>query len=86
MDPVFAIYGVEPSSQYYMGGEKQHLRLNFKLSNNQEISAVGFGMAEKWRNIPPQSKVDICFTIGVNVFRGVASLQLHLKDFKESQE
>lgn len=85
MEPVFAIRGIVPDSVYFMGGENNHIKLNFRNVNNTFISAVGFGMAEKWRTIPPKSKIDICFTIVTNVFRGNTSLQLQLKDIKRSE-
>ena len=85
MDPVFAICKVVPETVYYMGGEdKPHIKLIFRQSNNTLISAVGFGMAEKWKSIQPKAKIDICFTIGLNVYKGTASLQMMLKDIRES--
>ncbi len=84
MEPVFAIRGIIPNSVYYMGTDHSHLKLNFQNSQNISISAIGFGMAEKWKTIPDKSKIDICFTFGTNVYRGITSLQLQLKDFRIS--
>ncbi|MCQ2959499.1 MAG: single-stranded-DNA-specific exonuclease RecJ [Bacteroidales bacterium] len=86
MDPVFAVLGVKPEKVYFMGNEEVHLRMNFRMETGNTISAVGFFMAEKWKNFPENSKVDICFTIGTNTYRGLTSLQLHLKDVRLSNE
>lgn len=86
MDPVFAICGVTPESVYFMGGEeKVHIKLCFRKSDNTLLSAVGFFMAEKWKSLPPKVPIDICFTIGRNVYKGNVSLQLILKDIRISE-
>ena len=86
MDPVFAICGVIPESVYFMGGEeKAHIKLCFRKSDNTLLSAVGFFMAEKWKSLPPKVPIDICFTIGRNVYKGNVSLQLILKDIRISE-
>lgn len=83
MDPVFVIENVKAESVLYMGNDKQHLKLFFRDSQNREIAAVGWGMAEKWKNLNAEKKaIDICFTICTNVFRGVTSIQLQLKDVR----
>lgn len=84
MDPVFVIRNLVPDTIYIMGNDNNHVKLSFKQNESSYISAVGFGMAEKWRSLPPKASIDICFTIGLNVFRGNVSLQLQLKDFRES--
>ena len=85
MDPVFAICDIVPESVYFMGGEeKSHVKLLFRQSDNTLVPAIGFFMAEKWKSIPPKTKIDICFTIGLNVYKGTVSLQLILKDIRVS--
>lgn len=85
MDPVFVMRNVVPETVYFMGTDNTHVKLSFKQSDTCYISAVGFNMAEKWRTIPQKTPVDLCFTIGLNVFRNTVSLQLQLKDFRESK-
>ncbi len=78
--PVFAILNTNLVSKRVIS-DGRHAKLTLS-KNGKNIDAIGFGMAPQLSNLFVGSKLDIAFTMGINVFRGEKSLQLILKDIR----
>ena len=79
--PVFAAYGLKVQNISCMGAEGKHLRLLLG-AGGMSLRAVGFGMGELAQSIAVGQKVDIAFTMSVNIYQDNENLQLLLKDIK----
>ncbi|MFD0931723.1 single-stranded-DNA-specific exonuclease RecJ [Psychroflexus salinarum] len=66
-----------------LGEEGLHLKTNL-LQNGIVITAIGFGLGNKKEIMDLNEPFDIIFTIEENEWNGTTSLQLNLKDIKES--
>jgi single-stranded-DNA-specific exonuclease len=64
-----------------IGQQSDHLKLNVRLGSNQILTALGFGMGKELEKIKA-GPFDACFYLEENFFRGVSSLQMHLKDIQ----
>lgn len=81
-EPIFKItnYILTPSAMgffKFLGGNNEHLKLF-----NQYANAIGFGVAEKYRNMKTPHKLDVYGTLSNNFFMGKSSPQLELLDFE----
>jgi single-stranded-DNA-specific exonuclease len=56
-----------------------HLKLNFRTAD-KNISAIAFGMSDKYNLIMNRKKFSVCYTIEESVFNEKKYLQLNLKD------
>ncbi|UKN00955.1 single-stranded-DNA-specific exonuclease RecJ [Paracrocinitomix mangrovi] len=85
MRPVFVTRNVKDA-----GGSRvlkdEHLKLSLKQDEYSDITvnAIAFGMAE-WYNALQYGAIDIVYTIEENNWNGNVSLQLVIKDIKESK-
>ncbi len=80
-EPVFASRNVIVESVRLIGADGKHLKLNLKTQmSNVKIEAVGFGMGKFYGTVPPQTCIDIAYSIDMNVWNGSRRLQLKLKD------
>ena len=66
-----------------LGGEGLHLKANL-IQNETVITAIGFGLGDKKMIMDSEKRFDIIFTIEENEWNGTITLQLNLKDIKES--
>lgn len=84
--PVFAAHGVElvdPPAR--MGGGERHLSLRIR-NGNKLLRAVAFGKGD-WADEMAEAVTgpfSICFTAGLNRYRGYESVELHLLDWQAS--
>ena len=78
--PVWAVRNVTPVFPARVIGGK-HLKLLFSMGGKQR-EAIGFGMGE--REVP-DGPLDIAFNLILNRYNGQEYLQLHLQDFRPSQ-
>lgn len=82
MTPVFYAKDLrDDGTGRIIGKTEEHIRLNIKRENDS-IAAVGFGLADKLKSIKKADSFEACFQINENVFRGVRSIQLMLKDVR----
>lgn len=89
MRPVFVSRQVKvlPNSRLL---KDEHLKLVLVQEDYPEIivDAVGFGMADKWKDINPEKnphqKIDLVYTIEENTWNGNTNLQLMIRDLKMS--
>ena len=78
--PLF--YATELSiSQIRSLSDGKHLKLVLS-SGEHSIEAVGFNMGELLEILTEKDKVDIAFSIDINIYRGTRQLQILLKDVK----
>ena len=86
MTPVFFASGLkDDGSGKIIGKTEEHIRLNIKRENDS-IAAVGFGLAPKLSDIKKAGSFEACFQINENIFRGVSSIQLMLKDVRPTND
>ena len=79
--PIFASLKVEVSDVRLLGTEKKHLKLKLK-KDGKLIDAIGFGMGESFKDLKKEDKVDVAYSVDENVWNGVKSLQLKIKDLR----
>ncbi len=78
--PVFCFRGAVILGKKTMGDGK-HLKVTFGI-NGQNIEGVFFGKGSLDKGLFVGDKVDIIFTLDINVFRGNESLQIKLIDMR----
>lgn len=78
--PLFLSRGVEVAASRIVG--ERHLKLGVRRTDGSICDAIGFRMAER-RPIPGQ-RVDLVYGVERNRWEGRESVQLMLKDLKES--
>jgi single-stranded-DNA-specific exonuclease len=81
MAPVFAAECVYDTGSCRVVGDT-HLKLRLTQDGMTEIDAIAFGMAEHYPKVLKGIPFDICYCVEQNVFRGVTSLQLRIKDIR----
>jgi single-stranded-DNA-specific exonuclease len=69
-------------SQKKIGKNNEHLRLEFKLNNddNRKITAIAFGMGHLFPL--PNQPLDVLYTPSINVWNGNESLQVEVLDIR----
>ena len=84
--PVFVSYGVKDfGTSRIVGKEGTHLKLELiDDSSKMPVHAIAFGMSEHEKYLKDSSPIDICYTIEENVYNGITSIQLMIKDIKPS--
>ena len=80
--PVFAINGVTLTAARTLSDGK-HAKLTV-TKNGRAFDFLGFGMGSLADQFHMGCKIDIAFTMGVNIFRGETNLQLIIKDARMS--
>ncbi|WP_432672235.1 single-stranded-DNA-specific exonuclease RecJ [Flavobacterium sp. SM2513] len=68
-----------------MGLNDEHLRLFVKQNNSTGLAAIGFGLGKKYSLVVNRKRIDIIYSIDENEWNGKTTLQLNLKDLRESQ-
>ncbi|MEO6611834.1 MAG: single-stranded-DNA-specific exonuclease RecJ [Chitinophagaceae bacterium] len=81
--PVFIARNVRDSGWSKIVKE-EHIRFSLR-QDEVTITGIGFGMADKFYLLQQQQPVDIVFTINVNEWKEVKSLQLQVIDFRLSE-
>jgi single-stranded-DNA-specific exonuclease len=84
--PVFCSYGVyDFGTSRVVGKGGAHLKLELiDESSKIPVHAIAFGMSEYASYIGEGNPVDICYTIEENVYNGIKSLQLMVRDIRPS--
>ena len=85
-EPIFVARGVQVVSQRVVGanthqGKPGHLKLGLKSAQGGPlIEAIGFGMGHV--SLAQGDQIDVLFTPSLNVWNGIARLQLRLHDIR----
>ena len=82
--PVFLCRGLVIVDIYPLSGDK-HLRLTLR-HGNLTFAAFLFGHSSSQFEFLRGERIDICCNIDLNTFRGVSSVQVVIKDYRESEK
>jgi single-stranded-DNA-specific exonuclease len=88
MSPVFVTKNVyDNGNGCIVGQDGDHLRLELMQENEpyRYISAIAFNQSEHFEHLNGGNPVDICYSIAENYYRGIANIQLQIKDIKEKE-
>lgn len=80
--PKFVSYKVDIVDIMNMGFQSQHIKFKLKNNNSGIINALGFGQAEKWRNLSIGDTIDIVYYLDRNDFNGRTETQMKIIDIK----
>jgi single-stranded-DNA-specific exonuclease len=89
MSPVFITENVyDNGNGRRVGSEAGHLKLELIQEDepHRHISAIAFNRAEHFEHLRSGNAVDICYSIAENYYRGIANIQLRVKDIKLREE
>jgi single-stranded-DNA-specific exonuclease len=81
MRPVFVSECVYDTGNLRIVGDS-HLKLRLTQDGYSNIDAIGFGFADYYAKISKGIPFDVCYTIEENIYRGVISIQLQIKDIR----
>ena len=87
MSPVFVTENVyDAGDSRLVGNDKEHIKLSLIQEDNPKMfQGIAFQMAEHFKGIQ-KGAFSICYSITENVFRGVSSIQLRIKDIQHFSE
>ncbi|MBR6661144.1 MAG: single-stranded-DNA-specific exonuclease RecJ [Bacteroidales bacterium] len=71
-----------------VGSDNGHLKLELIQEDEpyRHISAIAFNRTEHFDHIQAGNPVDICYSIAENYYRGIANIQLRVKDIKNRED
>lgn len=71
-----------------VGADGGHLKLELIQESKPylHIAAMAFGKGEFFDDISNGNPIDVCYSIVENYFRGIANVQLRIKDMREREE
>ena len=81
MGPVFVAECVYDTGSCRVVGDT-HLKLQIMQEDSHPIEAIAFGMADYYSRILKGIPFDVCFCVEENVYRGITTLQLRIKDIR----
>lgn len=81
LKPVFVSECVYDTGSVRIVGDS-HLKLRLTQDGFHTIDAIGFGLSDYYKAISKGIPFDVCYTIEENVYRGVITLQLRIKDIR----
>ncbi|MBF9253138.1 single-stranded-DNA-specific exonuclease RecJ [Pontibacter sp. 172403-2] len=81
MRPVFVSECVYDTGNLRVVGDS-HLKLRLTQDGFYSIDAIGFGLSDYYKAISKGIPFDVCYTVEENIYKGVSSLQLRIKDIR----
>ena len=71
-----------------VGADGSHLKLELIQESQpyRSISAIAFNKSEHFEHIKSGNPIDICYSIVENYYRGIANLQLRIKDLHNRED
>ncbi|RDV14343.1 single-stranded-DNA-specific exonuclease RecJ [Pontibacter diazotrophicus] len=81
MGPVFESECVYDTGSVRIVGDT-HLKLRLTQDGFHTIDAIGFGLSDYYKAISKGIPFNVCYTVEENIYRGVISLQLRIKDIR----
>ncbi len=71
-----------------VGTDNGHLKLELIQEDEpyRHISAIAFNKSEYFEHIQNGNPIDICYSIAENYYRGLANIQLRVKDIKNRED
>ena len=89
LSPVFITENVyDNGNGRVVGSENGHLKLELIQEDEpyRHISAIAFNKSEHFDHIQAGNPIDICYSIAENYYRGIANIQLRIKDIRNREE
>ena len=86
LSPVFITENVyDNGNGKKVGQEEDHLKLELIQEDDpyRYISAIAFNYSSHFDHMQAGNPVDVCYSIAENYYRGIANIQLRIKDIKE---
>ncbi len=87
--PVFVTENVyDYGNARKVGADGSHLKLELIQESHtfRPISAIAFNKAEHFDHVKAGNPINVCYSIVENYYRGMANLQLRIKDIHEREE
>lgn len=85
MKPVFFAQHLQDSGYAKgVGEDSKHLKAAIQQLNSSPIGAIGFGLGDKLKHVVNGKIFSAVFTLDENEWNGTVSLQLKLKDIRET--
>lgn len=86
MTPIFMSKNINDTGfPKLMGADQSHLKLFVKQNNSQGIAAIGFGMGNKLNLVTNKKPFNAAYCIDENEWNGTVSIQLRLRDIKNTE-
>jgi single-stranded-DNA-specific exonuclease len=85
MSPVFLTENVyDNGNGRVVGSDAGHLKLELIQEDEpyRPISAIAFYQSEHFDYMQSGNPVDVCYSVAENYYRGIANIQLRIKDIK----
>ncbi len=89
LSPVFITENVyDNGNGRKVGSDNGHLKLELIQEDEpyRHISAIAFNKSEHFSHMQAGNPVDICYSIAENYYRGIANIQLRIKDIKNRED
>ncbi len=89
LSPVFITENVyDNGNGRLVGTDNGHLKLELIQEDEpyRHISAIAFNKSEHFEHMQMGNPVDICYSIAENYYRGIANIQLRIKDIHNREE
>lgn len=89
LSPVFITENVyDNGNGRKVGSESGHLKLELIQEDDphRHISAIAFNRSEHFEHLHAGNPVDICYSIAENYYRGIANIQLRVRDIKLKED
>lgn len=89
LSPVFITENVyDNGNGRKVGTDNGHLKLELIQEDEpyRHISAIAFNKSEHFGHMQAGNSVDICYSIAENYYRGIANIQLRIKDIKNRED
>ena len=89
ISPVFITENVyDNGNGRKVGSDNGHLKLELIQEDEpyRHISAIAFNKSEHFSHMQAGNAVDICYSIAENYYRGIANIQLRVKDIRAREE
>ena len=71
-----------------VGTDAGHLKLELIQEDNphRHISAIAFNRSEDFEHLNDGKPIDVCYSLAENYYRGIANIQLRIKDIKLKED
>ncbi len=89
LSPVFTTENVyDNGNGRKVGSDSGHLKLELIQEDEpyRSISAIAFNKADHFPHIQAGNPMDICYSIAENYYRGIANIQLRVKDIRNRED
>lgn len=89
LSPVFTTENVyDNGNGRRVGSDSGHLKLELIQEDEpyRSISAIAFNKADHFPHIQAGNPMDICYSIAENYYRGIANIQLRVKDIRNRED